>query len=120
MLGCNTLDINPNNRYIIRDHLFLFVLTHPYPSQLCYSVAWYQHSYTPYYIKSLCKNTKENYGRKYERKLFIQEIYLKMGDIVNLNGEVNCTCFPLRGTFLLSTHPVPHFSFLPLVLFECN
>jgi hypothetical protein len=49
------------------------------------------------------EKTMENY-------LFKNDIY-GLGDLVALIGEVNCTCFPLRGAFLLSMHPVPHFPF---------
>jgi hypothetical protein len=54
-------------------------------------------------------NFQEYNGRKTKGKIYIQKKDLKMGDLVNLKGEVYCTCFPLRGTFLLSMHPVPHF-----------
>jgi len=41
-----------------------------------------------------------------------------MGDLVSLIGEIYCTCFPLRGTFLISMHPVPHFlTFIKKIIF---
>jgi hypothetical protein len=75
------------------------------------------------HIRILQVYKRKNIRRKTEEKIMenylFKNLIYGLGDLVALIGEVNCTCFPLRGAFLLSMHPVPHFlSLSPFVVLK--